>query len=110
MIIHNASFIMERDAEADFLAWLRSCCEKINWEHEPGAPTALRVSAMREAGGVDYRQAEAQTVAFQLEFHTIEDAKKWSAQRFSSIAAEFEEKFGPQAMVFVSLFESLELI
>lgn len=62
---------------------------------------------MREAGGVDYREAEGQTVAFQVEFERIEEARKWGREVFATLASRFEERFGPQALVFTSIFEEV---
>lgn len=101
--------MIECHREQEFLDWLRGEIKNSDVLGAVGGenPVNPRVSAMREAGGVDYRHAEAQSVAFQVEFPTLADARKWSAERFSTLAARFEEKFGPQAMVFVSLFEEV---
>lgn len=90
-----------KEREAEFVAWFREKVEMLGDMRNP------RLSAMREAGGVDYRQAEAQSVAFQCEFDSLGKARLWSAGRFAELAALFEEKFGPEAMVFTSLFEIL---
>lgn len=100
--------MIRREREAEFLKWLRGRLSGVAEGLSEGT-TGMRVSAMREAGGVDYREAEAQTVAFQVEFHTIEEARLWNARKFSTLAAEFEEAFGPDAMVFVSMFEEMGL-
>lgn len=109
MVIHNATFMMEREKEAEFVDWLRGCVLGGGQFAESLRGRRVRMSAMREAGGVDYRQAEAQSVAFQVEFESIEDARKWSREALPSVAARFEERFGPQAMVFTSVFEEMPL-
>ena len=96
---------MEREREDSFVDWLRG--EIVRMENVSGSLAGKRVTAMREAGGVDYREAEAQSVAFQAEFENVEAARKWSGDVFSTTAARFEEKFGPQVMVFTSIFEVL---
>lgn len=113
MVIHNASFMMEREMEEEFVSWLRAELDAAgitggtSGQESGGCALHPRMSAMREAGGVDYREAEAQSVAFQVEFPTVGEAKAWSRDVFSTIAARFEEKFGPQAMVFTSIFEEI---
>ena len=113
MVIHNASFMMEREMEEKFVSWLRSELEAAGitggkaGQESGGCALHPRISAMREAGGVDYREAEAQSVAFQVEFPTVGEAKAWNRDVFSTLAARFEEKFGPQAMVFTSIFEEI---
>ena len=106
MVIHNASFIIEREREEAFVEWLRQIvAERVSYaESGPCRPV---LTAMREAGGVDYRQAEAQTVAWQVQFDCIESARAWSASTLAGIGAAFEEKFGPNAMLFTSIFEIL---
>lgn len=106
MIIHNASFMIEREREPELTDWLRAEIGSIAFG-DSKAPADPKLSAMREAGGVDYRKAEAQTVAFQVMFRTIEEARSWSKTVFADIAARFEEKFAPQALVFTSIFELL---
>lgn len=93
--------MMERELEEKFIGWLRSELAA----SEMHAGREARITAMREAGGVDYRQAEAQSIAYQVEFDSIEEARRWSSERFATLAARFEEAFGPQAMVFTSIFE-----
>ncbi len=101
MVIFNSSFMIEREREGEFLNWLRG-----EIAGRKGV-AAMRVSAMREAGGVDYREAEGQTVAFQVEFERIEEARKWGREVFATLASRFEERFGPQALVFTSIFEEV---
>lgn len=108
-MIHNATFMMEREREGEFIDWLRGCVAEEGSFAESLRGRRVRLSAMREAGGVDYRQAEAQSVAFQVEFDSIEEARKWSREALPSVAARFEERFGPQAMVFTSVFEEISL-
>lgn len=102
-MIHNATFMIEREREEEFVAWLRGGLPRL------GALANVRLTSMREAGGVDYREAEAQSVALQSEFATVEAARRWSVTEFASFASRFEEAFGPQAMVFTSIFEVIEL-
>ena len=101
MIIHNATFMIPLDREAELVDWLRLRLSVVDSLQNP------RVSAMREAAGVDYRQAEAQSVAFQTEFPTIEEARAWNKSVFVEIAEDFQKAFAPHAMVFHSIFEQL---
>lgn len=102
IFIHNASFMMERERETAFLEWLSGELSTLDVR-------GSRLTSMREAGGVDSRHAEAQTVAWQCEFDTIEKAREWSAEVFSTLATRFEEKFGPETMVFTSIFETVDI-
>lgn len=79
--------MIEREREAEFIGWLRSEIKTMGEFSLPEGPCRPRLSAMREAGGVDYREAEAQSVAFQVEFDDIEAARKWSRGVFANLAA-----------------------
>ena len=90
---------MARGREREFLAWLGPELRRLGADDAATAGMSWRVTTMREAGGVVYRQAEASTEA----------ARAWGADVFASVAARFEEKFGPEAMVFTSIFETVEI-
>lgn len=102
MVTFNCSFLIDRAREDEFLSWIRTQIKAC------GLGGGV-LSAMREAGGVDYREAEAQTIAYQREFTTIGAARLWGRERFAALASAFAEKFGPEAMVFTSIFERQEL-
>ena len=87
--------MMARGREREFLAWLGPELRRLGADDAATAGMSWRVTTMREAGGVDYRQAEARPA--------------WGADVFASVAARFEEKFGPEAMVFTSIFETVEI-
>lgn len=100
--------MIEREREAEFITWIRARIAGMTFTVNGAGPLNPRLSAMREAGGVDYRHAEAQSIAFQVEFADIETARKWSAGVLADTVALFEGKFGPQAMAFASIFELVE--
>lgn len=95
--------MIERDREEDFLAWFAA--------NRPadGSGVNPRLSVMRMSGGVDYRQAEAQSIAYQLEFESRADAELWLASSLPDVAARFEERYAPNALIFNSIFESIPL-
>lgn len=95
--------MIDREHEREFTEWFRKVCVGLEPMRAP------RLTAMREAGGIDYTQADAQSMAFQCEFESREDARRWAAEKLAPVAAAFEEMFGPQAMVFASMFETIGL-
>ncbi|MBD5237605.1 MAG: DUF4286 family protein [Bacteroidales bacterium] len=99
MTIHNATFMVRKEQEADVILWLKG--EKIDLANGCNP----RVSAMREAGGIRHDQADAASIAYQVEFPDEKSAKDWSNGPFSELANKFDGKFGPEGMVFTSLFE-----
>ena len=106
MIIHNATFMVRKDLENDLILWLKEKIGRLESGNAGmGEGCNPRVSAMREAGGVSHIHADAASVAFQVEFPSETTAKIWAERAFNPLAAEFDEKFGPEGMVFTSLFE-----
>ena len=102
MIIHNATFMIERERESEVILWLK---KEIAAPGHTGNGCNPRVSAMREAGGVSHKEAEAASIAYQVEFPDEKSAREWNRTIFSSLADAFILKFGQQTMVFTSLFE-----
>lgn len=101
MVIHNATFMVLPDKEGELILWLKG--EIASMSLADGR--APRVSAMREAGGISHRQAEAASVAFQVEFDDIDRARTWGKEEFAALADAFSARFGADSMVFTSIFE-----
>ena len=102
MIIHNATFMIEKEREADVILWLKKEIATPGFTDGGCNP---RVSAMREAGGVNHKEAEAASIAYQVEFPDEKTARNWSMSAFNKLAEAFTNRFGQQTMVFTSLFE-----
>ncbi len=109
MIIHNATFMVRRDLEADLVGWLKEQLAAMQSEGvaRMGEGCNPRVSAMREAGGISHHHADAASVAFQIEFPDIPSAKIWSDRSFTPLAEAFTSRYGEESMAFTSLFEIL---
>lgn len=103
---------MASGMEESFIVFLRDVLSEIENQiviaYGPGRQMHARISAMRMAGGVDYRDAEAQTVAVQWEFEDMDKALRWESGEFSHVAQLCEEAFGQQVMIFTSVFEVIE--
>ena len=107
MIIHNATFMLDKRRETEAVNWLKTAVSSMEEKNQLGLGRYPRLSAMREAGGVSHEQAEAASIAFQVEFDNADHARVWNRGAFSSLAEDFSHRFGPDAMVFTSLFEVL---
>lgn len=103
MVIHNATFMAEHKDECSLIAWLRGRIKAMEGLRSP------RLSAMREAGGVDSSQAECVSISFQCEFTSEADALKWREERLAPTADDFMAEFGPNAMIFTSIFEIISI-
>lgn len=95
--------MVEIGRECAVISWLR---ERINGM---GTLQSPRLSAMREAGGVDCVNAEAQSLAFQCDFDSVDSALRWREEELNAVIDSFMAEFGPNAMVFCSVFEQLTI-
>lgn len=106
MVIHNATFMVRKELENDLILWLKGEIARMEGgKAGMGEGCNPRVSAMREAGGVSHLHADAASIAFQVEFPSEASAKIWAERAFNPLVVAFDDKFGPEGMVFTSLFE-----
>lgn len=105
MIIHNATFMTERSHEKEVITWLKERLADMESRGGLCGGWNPRISAMREAGGISHEEAEAASIAFQVEFEDSAAARLWSAREVTPLAAAFTSRFGVESMVFTSLFE-----
>lgn len=103
MYVHNTSFFILRSREEEFLKWFGG----VRPELEADNGYNDRLSVLRETGGANDVEAEAQTLAFQLEFADIDMLHDWVTKKMEPVIADFEKSFGPEAAVFTSVFEIL---
>mgnify|MGYP000776646298 CR=1 FL=1 len=112
MIIHNATFMVERQMGAEFLDWFAPLAHK-------AAPVGrAHLSVLREAGNINKKGGEEKlhpvgtdgeplSVAFQVEFESVEDMDKWIGSRFRPLAAAFERRYVNAGMIFTSVSERI---
>lgn len=96
--------MMLRAKEPLFLKWFAHYCIPLL---QSGVNP--RLSSMRESGGQSYTLAEAQSIAFQLEFPDMESVRTYEQGPLRDLLARFDRSFGPDAMTFTSIFELLPL-
>ena len=115
MIIFNASFIIEPDKEEAFKAWIT---DRRGWlrgvtRTEPRAsasePSEIRISALRATGGVEQGAIDSHTISIQSCFKTMAEAQEWEQGIFASLAESFYASFAPNAMLFTSYFDTLDI-
>lgn len=99
-IIYNVSFLIPRRKEVQLISFLR---RERDLMESPGA----QLSSMRESGGVDYREAESQSVAFQTVHPSLEEAREWGKGVLAPVASRFEREFAPDGLMFTSLFQKI---
>lgn len=101
MLIHNATFMVAPERGAEFLEWIAPLAYKAGGRRRP------RLSVMRQAGGATADEAQALSVAFQVEFETMAEVEEWTGKRLRPLVAAFERRYAPDAMVFTSVFETI---
>ena len=104
MYIQNISFIIVRERERELLDWLED--NKTVLTGTGGINH--RLSILRETAGASDVTAEAQTIAFQAEFCDMKALRAWMDNSIHPLIIQFETKFGPEAVAFTSVFETLE--
>ncbi len=105
MLIQNVSFIINLSHEEELLKWLRP---HLGPAMQAGGINP-RLSVMRATAGADDVAAHAQTIAFQTEFCDSATLQTWKTTVLLPLIAEFEKTFGPEAVAFTSVFETLPL-
>ena len=116
MVIYNCTFMMLREKEGEFLDWFRAGAGVLTAPEGSGGgsrigfvPCNPRLSALVSAGGIYSDEADARSVAFQVEFADEAQALRWADARLGTLCARFAEKFGPEAMTFSSIFRCIDL-
>ncbi len=105
MYIHNTTFMLRRSAAGIAAEWLG-----YEWLQHATESVACnpRLSRLVSAGDADI-DPEATSIAFQVEFDSLSQAEKWAKGPLARIIDAFYCKFGPEAMTFSSVFETLSL-
>ena len=104
MYIYNTTFMIlpgKEKALLELLAPAVSLCQDRGLNP--------RVSVMREAAGKPAPSDEPSSIAFQMEFHSLESLHKWEGLEGAELSERFIRTFAPEAMVFSSVFETLDI-
>lgn len=119
MLIHNTTFMMEPGRESEFLQWFRTQLPELTGTGGGKDPDstdeascggrAPRLSALRMAAGQEAGEDQAHSVAFQMEFADIDTLVKWADGPLEAMAMRFMKHFGPNAVFFTSVFETIPL-
>ena len=104
MLIHNTTFMTEPGRESEFLQWFRTQMPELT-----GDGTAPRLSALRMAAGQEAGEEQAHSMAFQMEFDDIVSLVQWADGPLQSVTLRFMKHFGPNAVFFTSVFETIPL-
>lgn len=97
--------MMLHDREVEFISWITkripTLVKGLDYADAP------RLSTLFETGGEPFSDSEAQSVAFQIGFDTIEAVHEYADEVLAETIVAFEKEFGPEAVVFTSVFRSV---
>lgn len=102
MYIHNATFIVAPDREDELIDWLSTRVAKA------AAGAVSRLSVLRRLSDEEPEEKEAVSLAFQVEFSTMEEIERWVAESFNPLVSEFNNDFDSNGVVFCSVSETIE--
>lgn len=107
--IVNLTFFMLPGREEKVLAWLR---RRIAGFIAAGIGSDHALSKVCELGAGDTPGADEEpiSVAYQVKFGSLEEARRWRDNEVAALAIEYENNYGPDAMTFVSIFSTLPLV
>lgn len=106
MVVYNTTFFIGRESYTGFLDWLRPLVETELCRAGGDNP---RLSRLLEVPGEDPDPAGPMSVALQVEFHDILEARAWGERMLSPVVDRFLAEFSPAALSFSSIFETLPL-
>lgn len=112
MIVHNATFMVEKQRGVEFLEWFAPLA------HKAGPEGRCHLSVLREAGNIKKsdgdeelhavdRNGEPLSVAFHVEFESEQEMERWINSRFKPLAAAFERRYLHAGMIFTSVSERI---
>jgi hypothetical protein len=108
MFICNTTFVMAPEKEQEFLAWMRGeAAPKLFGENSPAKNP--RLQTVVEAGGEAPGPDHGLSIALQAEFVSKVMAHTWHDTVLLPVLGDYHKKFGPHAIFFVTLLETLPL-
>ncbi len=108
MTIYNVTFMMERGLGEKFIAWMRGKSASLLSE-ERGVAGA-RLQEVVEAPGESEFAEQALSIALQADFTDRESAHAWGRGALAEALAEYRNVFGPEALCFATILETIPLV
>lgn len=108
MIIYNTTFIIDTTDYERFLKWIRAAvaCRLMS---APSAAQSIRIAAVTQIVGQHDIDAQPRSVALQAEFNSVVEAHHWADNTLSEVLLEYVEDFGPEALCFSTVMETIEV-
>lgn len=108
MYILNTTFVIHPEQREKFLSWMRSeaIAALFNAQSAAAAP---RLQTVAEVCGQAPDPTHGLSIALQAEFQSPDEAHTWINDNFAPVAGKYTEKFGPHALYFQTLLETLPL-
>ena len=108
MFTYNITFAADPSKESQLLQYIsRTLLPKIFNENSPARN--LQLKKVIEAGGEKPSSEDALSIALAADFESEEKAHLWNDHFLLPALNDFQEKFGTQALFFITLLEKIEL-
>lgn len=108
MTIYNVTFMMERSLKARFTGWLRARRADGLLSEEKGVVGASLQEVVEVPGESEFAE-QALSVALQAKFIDRTAAHAWGRSALASLLADYRKDFGPEALSFSTILETIDL-
>lgn len=109
MYIYNVTFAIANEDQEEFLGWLRKEALGKLANSELGAREPRLTKVAEVPGDPDFA-VQAASYALQMEFSSIEEAKRWADIALMEVGGMFTIKFGQdRGMMFTTILEVIAL-
>ncbi len=103
MYIYNITFVTEPSRLEKLFDWIRT--HALPRLEGDGACSPRLATIEKTAGS----ESNAESVALQFEFSSLEDFERWEAARFVETMKDYSVAFAPEPLIFATLLRCLPL-
>lgn len=108
MYIVNVTFVMAHEQHRRFLDWMQGEVVPALFGEDVAVHNP-RLQTVIEVGGEKPGPEHGLSIALQADFDSEESAHGWNDTYLPGVLAGYHSEFGPQALFFVTLLESVAL-
>ncbi|MBD5269451.1 MAG: hypothetical protein HDS43_02365 [Bacteroides sp.] len=107
MLIHNITFLLEPSRTEEFLRWFHA--DAISFLRA-GDVSDISLAILREVQGEINPPDRGVSVACRSLFHDEEAFRAWEKESLEVCLDAYRNRFGPEALAFCTLLESLDFL
>lgn len=106
MYIYNITFMTERSAEHRLVEWLRGHKGKAVLSGDAGV-AGCRLQTVVDVPGESEFAEQALSLALQVDFETMDDARTWGRTHFNAMHEDFRKEFGQESLCFCTILRTI---